>query len=140
MSPPAVWGPHLWAFLHAFAARVGKGTTPAVQADEKREGLWLADHLDMVIPCKECRAHWKAYRKAFPGSATAEWMVEAHNVVNRKLGKAEWTAEPPLAGNVKELWAAYLTSIRDSLAQGHLKGDHVATFATHIGLWRSFVA
>lgn len=142
MSPPAVWGPRLWAFLHAFASRVGKGTTPAVQADETREAAWIADHVDTVIPCKECRDHWKAYRKEFPGTATTDWMVKAHNSVNRKMGKAEWTPGETVVKHapVKELWVAYVASIQESIAQGHLKGDHVATFATHIGLWRSFAS
>ena len=137
MPLPAVWGPALWRFLHAFAARVGKG--PAVtRADENREAIWLLEHLVTVIPCADCRRHWRLVQRRSPSLPTAEWMFAAHNAVNRRLGKAEATAIPEVTITPKEAWGKYVEVIKDSIARGNLEGIRVAEFAHHVGLWNSF--
>lgn len=139
MPQPAVWGPVLWRFLHSFAARVGKG--PAVtRVDENREALWLLEHLDTVIPCADCRKHWRRIllQRVPPGLPTAEWMFAAHNSVNRRLGKPELTTIPDVTVKPREAWVNYVNVVKDSMARGTLEGIRVSEFAHHVGLWNSF--
>lgn len=137
MPQPSVWGPALWVFLHTFAARVGKGST-ITRVDETREALWLIDHLEAVIPCADCRKHWRHVRLGAPGLPTDEWVFKAHNVVNRRLGKLEMSEMPIVTGSPREAWGKYIELVKDSLAQGHLIGAHVSEFTHHVGLWNSF--
>lgn len=137
MPPPAVWGPALWRFLHAFAAKVGKGPV-FTRIDEQREALWLVEHLDTVIPCAICRKHWRANRASAPGPPTAEWMFTVHNSVNRMLDKVILGEIPPVSASPRKEWTAYLAVVKESFAQGHLENVRVAEFTHHVGLWSSF--
>ena len=137
MPLPSVWGPALWGFLHAFAARVGKGPA-ATHADETREALWLIDHVESVSPCMDCRMHWRRVRLGAPGLPTDDWVFKAHNIVNRRLGKTEASEIPSVTASPREAWTTYVGLIKDSLAQGHLVGAHVSEFTYHVGLWNSF--
>lgn len=76
----------LWAELHA---RPGQWTGADV------ERAWLERFVGRV-PCGDCRAHWKAYTTANPPDLSGPqayygWTVAAHNAVNRRLGKPEWS-------------------------------------------------
>lgn len=139
MPQPAVWGPVLWRFLHAFAARVGKGPV-ATRTDETREALWILEHLVTVIPCADCRKHWRNSlpQRGAPSLPTAEWMFAAHNSVNRRLGKTELTVIPDVTLSPREAWGKYVDIVKDSVARGHLEGIRVSEFSYHVKLWISF--
>lgn len=70
----AVWGPKLWAELHA-----------TLDADPAWDAAFAAR-----LPCGECKAGWLQILKETPpvyGAGRFLWTFEAHNNVNAKLGK-----------------------------------------------------
>eukprot|EP00887_Chlorella_sp_A99_P002557 scaffold6.g2557.t1 len=77
-----------WIFLHTLAAQYPDSPSRQQQRDVRN----LVDILTRMYPCAECAAHFRALVAASPpdvGSRTAlqRWMCEAHNGVNRRLGK-----------------------------------------------------
>lgn len=92
-------GSKLWAEIHRRALAYVPGPTSA-----DRELAWLRRGVMRRLPCGECRREWRAILRETPPDLSGAagyfaWTVEAHNRVNRKLGKAEWTAAgQPLLG------------------------------------------
>ena len=102
---PALWGPHVWRFLHVAASL----PPPRLRAREK----WRAvlDALRTALPCPECTGHYQAWYRAHPfrsmlgASGTRRsamrWVLDLHNDVNRRRGVPVWTtaqAEAAVAG------------------------------------------
>lgn len=91
---PKVWGPSLWRVLHATAERVPVATA-----------AWLAvvDALKTSLPCAECTGHYVAWvsdaaaRLVEGETDMRAWWLTLHNDVNRRTGKAAWTAEAATA-------------------------------------------
>lgn len=94
----SVWGPAYWKTLHACTLVWEFDLTPSTQSE--REHTVLA--LGRCIPCAACRAHFldmctRGLRKcgttlheaAMDPVRLTKWMVDAHNEVNRRSGKAE---------------------------------------------------
>lgn len=77
----------LWRELHAYE----------IPKDGPLFLEWLSNWANRV-PCGECRVFWRSWLSDNlpPLSSQKEfftWTVSAHNAVNRKLGKREWTVE-----------------------------------------------
>lgn len=86
-SSPPVWGPPLWNRLHRGALNL--------ETTEKRAAL-LREITSSIPPLCGCRNHWQSILEEHPAQlSTAEdffsWTVLAHNLVNRKLHKPEFT-------------------------------------------------
>lgn len=90
---PKVWGPPLWRVLHATAERV-----PVASA------AWtsVVTALKTSLPCAECTGHYVAWtssetakpQRLVEGETDMRaWWLALHNDVNRRTGKAAWTAE-----------------------------------------------
>lgn len=77
---PAVYGPHFWGTMHISALY---GSHPeAFKA--------LVESYVYNLPCKKCRRHFAKLLVEFPVDSVPDpfvWSVEAHNAVNRQLGK-----------------------------------------------------
>eukprot|EP00818_Percolomonas_sp_WS_P008207 CAMPEP_0117446140 /NCGR_PEP_ID=MMETSP0759-20121206/6171_1 /TAXON_ID=63605 /ORGANISM="Percolomonas cosmopolitus, Strain WS" /LENGTH=164 /DNA_ID=CAMNT_0005238365 /DNA_START=15 /DNA_END=509 /DNA_ORIENTATION=+ len=77
-----------WTFLHAFAAQFPQ--SPSVKQQVKaRQFLRLFSEF---YPCRYCAEDFQEYIEEYPPKTTnredfSEWMCEAHNAVNDKLGK-----------------------------------------------------
>jgi hypothetical protein len=92
---PALWGPHLWRFLHVAAAL----SPPRVQAREKWRALLNA--LRTSLPCPECTGHYQAWLREHPfrvmmggiavRRAAMRWVADLHNDVNRRRGLQQWS-------------------------------------------------
>ena len=56
-----LWGPIYWTVLHTFAELTGRKST--VHADSEESYLWdyMLRELGDVLPCNECRMHYKQY-------------------------------------------------------------------------------
>lgn len=79
-------GPVLWGELHRWALAGGP------DAEQ-----WLAGFAKR-LPCGECRKEWGAIVAESPPTGDLfEWSVDAHNRVNRRLGKPELTVADALA-------------------------------------------
>lgn len=82
-------GRSTWTLLHTMAAKYP--AFPTVQ--HKRDVLSFLHLLSVVFPCGECTKHFQKLLSDFPPRVSSHdefktWMCEAHNIVNRRLGKA----------------------------------------------------
>lgn len=92
---PALWGPHLWRFLHI--------TSESSVAGASRKHVWDALFAAMLtgLPCPECTEHYIAWYAAHPlvlpergadlRAAVQDWVRGLHNAVNVRRGMPEWT-------------------------------------------------
>lgn len=89
------YGGYLWVTLHRVARWMGPKPTP----DQLRAAKDLAYSYLYLIPCTTCAEDWRAIlEKELPpvfttGEEFWRWTVDAHNLVNRKLGKPTYTYE-----------------------------------------------
>lgn len=89
------WGPAGWTFLHC----AGFAYPDAPTLDDRRRMYAFLRSVGPVLPCRRCRSHCEAYvRSHLPGphapplasrEAASRFLVDMHNDVNRRLGKAE---------------------------------------------------
>jgi hypothetical protein len=81
----AIWGPSVWQILHAAAERL-----PATAAS-----LGAAiSALDGALPCPDCRKHYHTWLQAHPvNDDLRTWLLDLHNDVNVRTGKAPWSAD-----------------------------------------------
>lgn len=80
-------GPLLWTKFHAYPWN----------ADLTSARQWI-EVFGNGIPCGECRSHWKRWVEEHPpdlrnAESLFRWTIDAHNAVNRRLGKREWTLD-----------------------------------------------
>lgn len=110
------WGPSAWTLLHTISFAYPEEPTD----DAKKRAYDFLCAFAANIPCKKCRDDWEPYIHAHLQSSDSEhlknretfsrFMTEAHNHVNRKLKKREFTYEqvcklyaPPEATNRKRV-------------------------------------
>jgi len=112
MSNPKDWGPSAWHLLHTLSYTYPEKPTLEKQMEIEK----FISSFSELLPCKECKEGFKKYLKQNPiHSKTREgfikWCVDAHNHVNKKLGKdlvsydeAEllWRKIEPLCKECKE--------------------------------------
>ena len=148
------WGPPLWNIIHGIAyysARVsnassgssGSSGSRLLVIDERREFHWLIKHLEMVIPCQECRRHCISYRATHPielSQSSVKWAWEFHEAVNTRLKKSgfEFSDDIGKDAKVSDMWRAYLKSLETYILTGKLVRKDVVEFGRHLGLWLRF--
>lgn len=87
-------GRSTWTFLHTLAAQFPDKPTKQQQKDAKE----LLAIISRLYPCQTCAEHFKEVLKTRPprtssGIEFSEWMCQAHNVVNKRLGKPEFPCD-----------------------------------------------
>jgi hypothetical protein len=91
--PPSKWGPHFWMTLHIACL----GCQDYKALTEFVEGYMY------IIPCLSCRQHFEEVLVENPVPETGDffkWSVDVHNIVNKRLGKPEFSYENALANIV----------------------------------------
>lgn len=91
--PPTKWGPHFWMTLHV--ACLGC-------QDYKALAEFVEGYVS-IIPCLSCRQHFEQVLIENPVPETSnffQWSVDVHNIVNKRLGKQEFSYEDALANIV----------------------------------------
>lgn len=88
MTDPKIWGPHAWKVLHTMAYSYPENPTHETQLNMERFIKTFAE----VLPCATCKEDFRKYLLKFPlqsksKKSLVKWMVDAHNHVNKKLGK-----------------------------------------------------
>lgn len=105
------WGPIAWHHLHLLGFAFPAAPT---QTDRDNFARFL-DYFARTLPCSECRTNFSAYlnRRFKPDThlkncdTISRFLFEAHNHVNRKLGK-------PVLPSVKyDVVKKYYMSMRD---------------------------
>ena len=100
---PKSWGPSAWKFLHAITLTYPENPNP--QDQEAAESLFRS--LRLLLPCDDCKNHYSELIEQKPVAtesrrALAAWLVEIHNRVNLKLGKAQVRLDDVLNVNLKK--------------------------------------
>jgi hypothetical protein len=81
------WGPPIWNFLHTSALYLDN------LKDVQKKNKWIAliKHINIIIPCGNCRDEARLIVETNPPSTTVtdlfDWTVWYHNRVNVKLNK-----------------------------------------------------
>jgi hypothetical protein len=90
------WGPSAWNTLHSFAHRA----PDSLSKDDQNEWKMFLYLFAKRLPCPKCRMHLKEYFDEHISSSTftrkehiVRFLHDAHNNVNKRLGKAVWTYE-----------------------------------------------
>jgi len=89
----SVWGAPLWKILHIAASKSGnRNSIPYWKA--------VLEAMTSGLPCPDCSAHYNAWYRSHPlrfglmpnmhQGAIARWVLDIHNDVNRRTGKAVW--------------------------------------------------
>lgn len=93
------WGPILWKILHGFANKYGKLVSPMYLKDQEITWPRFINQTLHILPCKECREHYKEYvhannpaiLKSLSPDAQATWIQDfffnLHNQVNARNDK-----------------------------------------------------
>jgi hypothetical protein len=105
MTDPNFWGPPLWSTLHTISFDYPNNPTE----EEKNNYRNFFHALKYVLPCGTCREHYgKGIEKTYPiepalknRDSLSRWLVNFHNVVNKRLNKPVVTYE-----SVKEKYDA----------------------------------
>ena len=91
---PIVWGPHLWFVLHIITFTYPENPTE----HDKRSHRDFFINLGDVIPCEQCKKHYKKHSSEYPitphldnKADLIKWLIQIHNFVNISLGKPTYT-------------------------------------------------
>lgn len=87
---PAIWGPHLWFFLHSMSFAYAKDKDHPTEL-EKRQMYQFLESLKYVLPCI-CKNNYSAYFDKYPPKLNSRkelfrWLVDLHNHVNMEHNK-----------------------------------------------------
>lgn len=103
MTDKSVWGPQLWGILHGLAEYTTKIASPLFEAEEKRTWILFLKSVEGMLPCEDCRGHYKLYIQTNPvdglqnaadfREAVRRWIYTLHESVNQRLGKQGITFE-----------------------------------------------
>jgi hypothetical protein len=85
------WGPQAWKFMHAVTFAYPDNPTP----EEKQAAISFFSSLSKLLPCEKCRDHFSIGLEVKPveqfcnsKADLSRWLVDFHNAVNARLGKA----------------------------------------------------
>ena len=99
------WGPATWISMHHFVAGYSNHPTPQDEENMNQYLYGIANNL----PCEDCQYHFKNLLQQYPpdlssSCALTNWLYEAHNMVNARLGKPQFT--------IKQFQQKYADAIR----------------------------
>ena len=93
---PTIWGPHLWFYMHTLSFNY-----PVYPNDnDKKDYYNFFLNLTKILPCIKCKTHFKDFFDKNPiepylinRDKLIEWVMNAHNNVNKLNNKTEWTLD-----------------------------------------------
>jgi hypothetical protein len=91
--PPSKWGPHFWMTLHI----------ACLGCQDSKVLMDFVEGYKEIIPCLSCRDHFEQVLVDNPvpeADDLFKWSVDVHNIVNKRLGKPEFSYEAALANIV----------------------------------------
>ena len=96
---PRVWGKYIWTSIHMIA--LGYPDKPTQEDKLNYKQFYI--NLWKVIPCYKCSINYQKHWDELPidnylhdNMSLFKWTVDFHNIVNKELGKKEWTFEETL--------------------------------------------
>ncbi|KAH9411222.1 Erv1/Alr protein [Ordospora pajunii] len=93
-------GRSTWTLLHVIGSKYPAFPT----SQQKKDTLSFVHLLSSVFPCEECRKHFQGLLAMHPPRVGSNdefktWLCEAHNIVNKRIGKPEVDCK-----TVDDLW------------------------------------
>ena len=91
--PPSKWGPHFWMTLHI----------ACLGCQDAKVLVDFVEGYKEIIPCLSCREHFEQVLVENPvpeADDLFKWSVDVHNIVNKRLGKQEFSYEDAFANIV----------------------------------------
>lgn len=91
--PPSKWGPHFWMTLHI----------ACLGCQDAKVLVDFVEGYKEIIPCLSCREHFEQVLVDNPvpeADDLFKWSVDVHNIVNKRLGKPEFSYEDAFANIV----------------------------------------
>jgi hypothetical protein len=97
--PTGEWGPLTWTVLHGLAEKAGLQQNILVQNDELRSWYVLLNSIENMLPCTNCREHYKEWfqtNKLPPikkliytdfNLLIRRWLFNLHNTINTRTNK-----------------------------------------------------
>jgi len=93
---PSYWGKFYWKVIHITALAYPDNPTE----EDKETYHRLYETIGQVLPCKKCTANYERHFIDNPIDYFLEdseylfrWTVQLHNIVNKELGKPQWSVE-----------------------------------------------
>jgi len=93
---PNTWGKYYWYVIHITALGYPKNPT------QKDRDIYRSFYktIGQVLPCGKCSTNYERHFQNIPIDMFLEspetlfrWTVQLHNVVNKELGKKQWSIE-----------------------------------------------
>lgn len=85
-----IWGPATWNVMYAFSHAL-----PDVLDEEKKQIINLFTSIMMLLPCNECKSHFKGYMERKPieehvgtREEILKWVGDLHNEVKAMSDKS----------------------------------------------------
>lgn len=111
---PKVWGASFWYILHLIT--FGYPDEPTYIEQRGYHDFFV--NLQHVIPCYDCRKHYRKHLQESPitpylssKANLIKWLVDVHNKVNTSLNKPHLTVEEAIKSNVKPPIKTVVTNI-----------------------------
>lgn len=96
---PRIWGKYIWTSIHMIA--LGYPDKPTQEDKFNYQQFYM--NLWKVIPCYKCAINYKKHLEELPidehlndNMSLFKWTVDFHNIVNKEIGKQQWTFEETL--------------------------------------------
>lgn len=94
---PNIWGESFWNVIHYITVAYPNNPTE----EDKQNMVAFLNSLKNVLPCENCRNHFKANLITYPLTNDIlssrydfiKWAVTVHNEVNRRTGKPEMSVD-----------------------------------------------
>ena len=126
---PDVWGPHFWYILHIVSFEYPEHPSEY----DKRSYYMFYQSIGDILPCEDCRKHYKHFFHAYPiqphlggKSELVKWVIQMHNFVNEKNGKPVLTVAEVLNiyENLKPVSPFYRVDMEPILEQRKYKKSY----------------
>jgi hypothetical protein len=95
MVEPGIFGPYFWYSIHYMCL----GAPKQLSSEDKKNYRLYFNNLQHWIPCDICSVHYNEnikkinLNKYMNENKLFEFSIDLHNLINKMLGKREWTYE-----------------------------------------------
>lgn len=118
---PSIWGRYFWIVIHFTA--LGYPEDPTQKDRDIYHSFYK--NIGQVLPCPKCSRNYERHFQNLPidlfldsRSLLFKWTVQLHNIVNKELGKRQWSIE------FAESYYKNFSEYNLTQNQGNLQGNY----------------